>query len=760
MDRNSAYAFLMALGGDVSYNFRAIHDVRKDIPALPINGTLGQCIEALELYNKQGYGIFVVINETDGKGLETHNVKRIRAHFIDVDGDDDKWSKHQAIAQWFPPTFTVITSPGKFHAYWIMREPYEAGDGERFSAIQRRLIARWHSDASIVDTPRVMRLPGSLHMKRPDNPTMVVMVAGSGETCDPSRLEELLAGVEPITVADHRPLGDPTFRAPSLEWATRALNRIDPGQLAREEWLKVTAAFKAATWEWGELTARFIWDQWCAKYPTNNVGENEKLWRSIRETKTGWNYLSRTSGVAPELAFGGSEPVIPSQPVVTDGEPVQPQLGPLLNPAEQAIWFAGCVLITSQGRILTPLGRFLDTTKFNATYGGKQFILSADGSKTTDEPWKAATRGQVYQIPKVDHIRFLPGDAPGAVIVDELGRKGINTYRPAHVVAVEGDASPFINHVRALLPIADDAEILLSFLRHNVQRIGVKAFWAPVLQSSEGAGKGIILEAMQYALGLPYVYSVNAKELSEGGGKFNAWMRNRLLIIANEIKTDDRRDMLDVLKPMITEARIEIQAKGADQDMEDNCANWLMFTNWKDAIPITRDARRYSIFYSAIQSSDDLVSRNMAGEYFPRLYAWLRGGGHRAVTWYLQHSAIDARYDPAGAAHRAPVTSSTLEALALSLGRVEQTIVMAIEEGRPGFRNGWLSSSAVAKLLKEEKISVGPHIIKRAFDVLGYHFIGRASHQYFMEDMKQPNLYHVDKKRIASHYPNDQGYSA
>jgi hypothetical protein len=430
----------------------------------------------------------------------------------------------------------------------------------------------------------------------------------------------------------------------------------------------------------------------------------------------------------------------------------------LLTPEEQQAYFAGCVLIGNQGRIMTPDGRFMDASKFNAWFGGKAFTKSEDG-KTTDEAWAAATRGQVFRIPKVDHIRFLPSLAPGAIIADELGRKGVNTYIPAIVDMVEGDASPFTNHLRALFATDQDLRIMLSFLAHCVQRPGVKAFWAPVIQSVEGGGKGLILEAMQHALGSPYVYGVNPRELGESGGKFNAWMRNKLLIIANEIKVDDKRDMMEVLKPMITENRIEIQAKGADQDMEDNVSNWIMFTNWKDAIPIGRDSRRYSIFYSPLQTADDIRASGMGGDYFPALYRWLRGDGKRHVAWFLKNYPIEAEFDPAGLAHRAPITSSTAEAIIMSRGRIEQVIMEAVGDGLPGFRGGWLSSAAVARLIRENGLTrLSPQTLAKSFEGLGYYFIGRASRQIFQEDSKQPNLYNLDKLAIVGNYPSDQGY--
>lgn len=774
---DQAAAFLTALAGiETAYDFRAIHDRNDGVPARNVRGTLAECWQALQTFNNDGFGIFVVVNETDGAGREAVNVRSVRANFVDLDRGDVAGNYQRAMQWELKPSFTVVSSPGRAHVYW---KDIPHGDLERWSVLQRKLAALFDADPTIIDPPRVMRLPGSYHLKR--EPSLVGFYPLAGLSEAPHRLEALewaLAGVSAVQGApDTFPLGSPGLLAPSLEWATYALDKIDPGQLDRGEWLKITAAFKASAWATGDDVARMLWDMWCAKYPGNNVGENNKLWRSIKETKTGWGYLARVAGVQPELLFGGTPVTIPQgtqpQPVPpmpgaavpptaapgNPSAPVRASTGPFLTPQEQVDYFAGCVLIESMGRILTPAGRFMDTTKFNASYGGKQFVLDGLGQKMSDEPWKAATRGQVFNVPKVDHIRFLPYEAPGAIITDELGRGGVNSWRKPNISMTAGDVSPFLRHMALILPEERDVRILLNFFAHCVQRPGRKVFWAPLIQSSEGAGKGIVKLVMTHALGGVYVHAVKSDQLVESGGKFTGWMRSKLMIIADEIRVDEKRDMIEVLKPMITEDRIEIQSKGVDQEMEDNVANWVMFTNYKDAIPIRNGDRRYAIFYSTVQGLDDLHRLGMTGDYFPNLYAWLRtGGGKEAVASYLMNYPIEPDFDPMGLAHRAPITSSTSEAIIASRGRLEQLIIDAVEEGKPGFKNGWLSSVQVSRIIKEDGIRIGPQALKRVFEGLGYFNIGRSSRAFMQEGGVQPYLHNLDKNAPNGNYGADQGY--
>ncbi|CAM3974873.1 DNA-primase RepB domain-containing protein [Deinococcus marmoris] len=114
----------------------------------------------LAAQNRQGAGVFVMVNEGDGAGRKNANVTRVRAYFADFDGQPlpARWS--------LEPSILIESSTGKFHAYWIL------GDGEtppldHTFNVQQEALA--HAVGSCPDDckglARVMRLPGFLHQK-------------------------------------------------------------------------------------------------------------------------------------------------------------------------------------------------------------------------------------------------------------------------------------------------------------------------------------------------------------------------------------------------------------------------------------------------------------------------------------------------------------------------------------------------------------------------------------------------------------------
>ena len=769
--RDHTLAFLDAFyGRDLVYDFRAMHDRDRSQPAKIWRGTFAQCEAEMTALNLSGpWGIHVVINEMDGVGLSIPNVVACRAQLLDLDDFDAGQQLGRVLSCPTPPHIIVHTSPGKVQCWWKV---IAHADKQLYTDNQRRLIGEYNGDVQFIDAAHTARLPGFYHWK--GEPTLVTVAAGPlwhGVAYDPWAIAAPLLHVPVVgSGGDRQSLGHSPWAAPSLDWLAFALGRIDPNSLGRNEWIALTAATKQAGWSFGQDAVRAVWDAWCGRYGRNDPRDNHKQWRSIDATSAGWSALVKRSGIQGDLmAAGMSAPSVSTTPAAATVQPAQSaqavpatvdNSGVWIRPEEQPAFFHGCYWVTSVGRILGPNGRLMNQNQFTGAYGGKMFVLDDTGEKSTDDPWKVATRGLVWRVPKVDHMRFLPRLPFGHVELDEFGAAGVNTYRKPVDRAKPGDVSPFLAHVARLLPNERDRAVLFAFLAQCVQRPGVKVGWSVLIQSMEGAGKTIFKTIMETALGSSYVHGPNARELGDGGGKFNGWMRNKLMMVVDEIRTDEKRELIEVMKPWITEYRIEIQNKGQDQDMGDNPTNWLMFTNYRDAIPINDKSRRFAIFYSAIQTTADLEAAGMVGRYFSDLYDWLNADGAAYIAHWLMNYPIPAEFDAVLGCTRAPRTTSTDAAIAESRGWLEQTIIDAVESGVQGFRNGWVSTVAVCKFLHDNDQRVpGGRSISQALVSLGYTMRGKATKVYMQEGKAyQTTLYSLDVNADVRDYGLSQGY--
>jgi hypothetical protein len=381
---------------------------------------------------------------------------------------------------------------------------------------------------------------------------------------------------------------------------------------------------------------------------------------------------------------------------------------PGVLPVESQIdYFAGCVYVYSEHKIWTPTGKLLKPESFRVAYGGYQFALSADMRRTTRNAFDAFVDCQAHRFPRVDGIFFDPRLPPGEIVEDR-----INTFYPRWGARQKGDPALWLEHLRRLVPNDNDRETLQSYLAACVQMAGQKFQWAPVLQGVDGNGKTIFYEAVEYALGRDYCHQQNPNDLDNN---FNAWIERKLFVCVEEIRTAARHSLADAIKPLITNQRLPVQGKGRDQCTGDNVANFLFFSNHKDAVLKTENDRRYCVIYTAHQKPRDLVRDRMGPDYFARLFGWLRGGGKAVVADWLWTYPISVNL-----MGRAPETSSTAEARVESLGAAEQVILEAIDLEQNGFTADLIDLAAASDALSKIGKKLSPQKVALILSDLGF----------------------------------------
>lgn len=440
-------------------------------------------------------------------------------------------------------------------------------------------------------------------------------------------------------------------------------------------------------------------------------------------------------------------------------------------------FFEGCYYIMNRKEVYTAeFNDYCDKGKFDMVYAGYTFALT--DSKNTDSPWKACRGSPTFGIPLVTRAVFRP-DLPPLELIEDGDEVLLNTYRPINIGAVEGDVKRFLKVVNANFPDEHDRNILLSYMAAVVQYPGKKFQWAPLIQGPEGNGKTFLLQCMNNAIGRRYIHTVNAQELGDSGSKFNSWMDSKLFISVEEIRVGNKHDIMEALKPLIGQNFIEIQAKGRDQYTIDNYANFMFTSNYMDALALNDDQRRFCPLMSAPQSKKEIEEAGLTPEFFKDLWDWAKGEGAYAgylpgwqcITHYLRTYDIQEAYNPAGLCIRAPRSTHYNRFASYSLGRVEQDVMEAIDQGRVGFRGGYISSTALENLLKESRLATKITHARRRDILENLGFVphphlkdGRVS-TVVMPDGNKPKLFIprnsvnaniTSPKLIAQHYSEAQ----
>jgi hypothetical protein len=165
-----AQRFVSAIAGQGSLTFQTFDDSPAKRPGLVkvLHGSLDLHWDRLRHLNDAGGGVFLMINQGDGRNRRAENVTAVRALFVDLDGAPLEPVLRGPIL----PHLVTQTSPGRWHAYWLV----EGVPLDGFSHLQAQLAKMFNADPCVKDLCRVMRIPGFDHCKGASYRTRLVKV--------------------------------------------------------------------------------------------------------------------------------------------------------------------------------------------------------------------------------------------------------------------------------------------------------------------------------------------------------------------------------------------------------------------------------------------------------------------------------------------------------------------------------------------------------------------------------------------------------
>lgn len=267
----------------------------------------------------------------------------------------------------------------------------------------------------------------------------------------------------------------------------------------------------------------------------------------------------------------------------------------------------------------THLNYSIKKEAFNAKYDRQMECLIAEKSAST----MALTD---YAIDTVVDTMFWPG---ANTIFDYNNMPMLNSYSIAGcLVADEIDddgqsvIDMFLRHIDFTLSDEREKRILLDWLAFVVQNPGERVNWALLLQGAQGTGKSYFVKLLQLILG-DHVKNLDPSAIS---GRFTSWAHGSLVVAVEEIRISgaNKYEVLDRMKPFISNDTVQIEEKGRDHRTVPNFTSYLLLTNHKDAIPITTGDRRYCVLFSRVQTEAQLFAElggeQKASDYFDHLF--------------------------------------------------------------------------------------------------------------------------------------------
>jgi len=393
--------------------------------------------------------------------------------------------------------------------------------------------------------------------------------------------------------------------------------------------------------------------------------------------------------------------VIPLGEVRKALAPVRPEADPtVLGPAVDDPFFLGpdwakeWFWIASEGQFFNRKNKQLETIiSFNSRYKWDQvnLIVEVDDEKVFYPPYERMV--QHWRVPVLDRMAYHPQAGETFVLG---GLKMANTYRPELRVQADAAYTPegrllvkaLERHLSVLIPNARERNVFKAWLAFNYRNPGVKIRWAPLIKGAEGDGKSIFGELLQNLLGHDNVRTMSADTIQTS--PFSGWATGQCVVVLEEVRFQghNRFDIVNKLKPYLTNNSVELHAKGKDPRNALNVSNYLLLTNHDDAIPLTDGDRRYFVLRTPYRNLLDLdaflkavhaITRN---QHFDEIFALGRAHLGQVALW-LEEVEYPAEFNPNG---EAPRTDARALMIQSSASDVEALVRDILDDGGAAVR--------------------------------------------------------------------------
>jgi len=349
-------------------------------------------------------------------------------------------------------------------------------------------------------------------------------------------------------------------------------------------------------------------------------------------------------------------------------------------------WAKGICFVATPEEFYRPLtGEKYRVKSFNMKYGrfllptAKSLIAAglpvteANLSKPLVQP--ADYVMNFLKVPAFFDYAYSPAQPNEMLFVYEK-RKYVNTYAPTYPeldTERSGEAGAmFQRHLGNLIAEPEYRRILTDFMAYMVQFPGQKIRWAVLIQGTEGAGKTYLAEVMKAVLGRRHVKTVDGTTITSG---WNEWTFGYQMVVIEEVRVQgaNRYDIMNRLKPWITNEDIPINEKFRSSRDAQNITNYMLFSNHHNCLVLTPGDRRYFVVKSPLQSKAQVLA--LGKDYFKELFDFLNAhpGAMRA---YLHNWKISEDFSPHAQAPRTSYVDEIVQDSAGDLAAVVRRLVL------------------------------------------------------------------------------------
>lgn len=279
-----------------------------------------------------------------------------------------------------------------------------------------------------------------------------------------------------------------------------------------------------------------------------------------------------------------------------------------------------------------------------------------------------------------DTIKFLPnGDKEGVY----------NLWRGFAVQPLPGNCDLYLEHLRKNVcsGVKEYYDYLIKWMARAVQFPGSQGEVAIVVRGGKGTGKGFFAREFGRLFGRHNLHISNPSHLV---GNFNAHLRDVILLFADEAFYAGDKKHESVLKMLVTEDSIAIEAKGVDVEPYPNFVHLIIAANDPHVIRASGDERRYFVMNIAENNKQDT-------KYFDAIKKQMNEGGSEALLYYLQSIDLEGFQ-----VRNVPQTDALYEQKILSMSVIEEWWFRKLKDGHIlDHDTSWISDVPCEKIVND-----------------------------------------------------------
>ena len=241
----------------------------------------------------------------------------------------------------------------------------------------------------------------------------------------------------------------------------------------------------------------------------------------------------------------------------------------------------------------------------------------------------------------------------------------INMWTGTEVKPLQGDIGPYMQLLEHMFPAPLDRTYILQWLAFKLKHPGNKMNTSLLVWSrKQGVGKNLLFECVKDVIGSKHSQTITQSDLKRD---FNGWLKNKVLVIGDEVLTSDRRKETDQLKFLITGTTVTINEKHQPEYSVSNFASFVFLSNHGDAIHIDKDDRRFFVH--------EVTAEPLEQDFYKRFVEWRDNTGLAALHFHLLNKVDINGFDPTAPA---PITEAKLQMIGESQSALEEWITDVI----------------------------------------------------------------------------------